>query len=109
VHRKKRSCFEDPDTGEEIYKFPMISGFFLDPMHLIDGGVLKDFLEKLVDRIGSHSPGNVSKAPVLNKVNLKIKLINKTRILELCAFRLIYIHIYIYIYKLKKRPTLHSR
>lgn len=65
----------------------MVSGFLLDPMHLIDGGVIKDFMERLVDRLGSHSPGGISKAAVLRKVNAKINVINKTKITELCKFR----------------------
>ena len=89
VHRKKPSCFQDAKTGETTFSFPMVSGFFLDPMHLIDGGVLKDFMERIVDRLSSHSPGSMSKAPVLHKINTKIRLINTTKILELCTFRYI--------------------
>lgn len=68
----------------------MVSGFLLDPMHLIDGGVIKDFINRLVDRLGSHSAGGMSKAAVLRQVNANINVINKTKILELCVFR--YIH-----------------
>ena len=39
--------FED-QFGDKLYDFPCISGFPLESMHLVDGGVLKVFLEKLV-------------------------------------------------------------
>lgn len=39
--------FQD-GRGIDIIPFPCISGFPLECMHLIDGGVLKKFLEKFV-------------------------------------------------------------
>lgn len=87
MHRKRYSCFQHPLTGAETFDFPMVSGFLLDPMHLIDGGVIKDLVNRIEDRLGSHSPGGVSKATVLKRVNAKINIINLTKITELCHFR----------------------
>jgi hypothetical protein len=69
----------------------MISGFFLDPMHLIDGGVLKDLMEKTFARLGSWASGEVTKGPIVQAIDRNISLFNKTRIIELCTFR--YMHI----------------
>lgn len=87
IHRKRFSCFDDPVTGKQTTPFPMVSGFFLDPMHLIDGGVLKAFMEKIVSRVGSWAPGACAKGPVLQSINRNISLFNKCKITELCAFR----------------------
>lgn len=87
VHRPRFSCFDDPVTGVQTTPFPMVSGFFLDPMHLIDGGVLKDFMENIVTRLGSWAPGAIAKGPVLQSISRNISLFNKSIITELCAFR----------------------
>ena len=42
--------FED-EEGEAILPFPCVSGFVLDSMHLLGGGVFKDFIKHLATAV----------------------------------------------------------
>lgn len=88
VHKPRPTCFDDPKTNKPMIEFPMISGFFLDPMHLIDGGVIKDLIGRIIEKLGS-SPKNASKskAPVVAGLNKCIEVFNTCKILELCKMR----------------------
>lgn len=46
-HRVSDSMFQDKE-GNEVLEFPCIRGFPLESMHLIDGGVIKEFMQELV-------------------------------------------------------------
>jgi hypothetical protein len=53
------------------FKFPMVTGFILDAMHLIDGGVIKDFLRNLVGLCTSGRAVNaLGILPMLNETVL---------------------------------------
>jgi hypothetical protein len=86
--RLRFGCFDDPITGRQTFIFRLIADFVLDPMHLIDGGVIKDFFKRILERIRDW---NYQKAELkLYVVELLQKWIdhfNKTKILELCKFR----------------------
>jgi hypothetical protein len=52
AHRLRLDCFEVKGPDGKIFRrfnYPMITGWLLEAMHLVDGGVLKDFLVRLVD------------------------------------------------------------
>lgn len=91
IHRKRASFLDPNNTGGSLLAyFKMIRGFLLDPMHLIDGGVLKDFLKLICDRLEEIVPGMGCKQKVRVNKRLKqwIRVFNKTKILEICKFRL---------------------
>ena len=95
IHRKRASFLDPNNTGTSLLAyFKMISGFLLDPMHMIDGGVLKDFLKLVCDRLGEIVPGMGCKQRVRVNKRLKqwIRVFNKTKILEICKFRLDELH-----------------
>lgn len=82
------SCFDDPTTGKQTFVFRMISGFILDPMHLLDGGVIKDFFKHVLERIREWAPRYATmKAQTLTKLQDWIEQFNKSKILETCTFR----------------------
>ena len=89
-HRRKPSIFDDLATGLQIFGFPMISGFILDMMHLLDGGVIKDFFRRIMGRIFKFKR---AKADLLSKASSQVQswidIFNKTNITELCKFRYI--------------------
>ena len=81
-HRQRPSMFEDAD-GDEILPFPCVSGFALESMHLIDGGVLKDIhstFEKLVKKVWEDptDPRNVTQISIRDTVVAdRIAFLNK--------------------------------
>lgn len=81
-HRQKPSMFED-DDWEEILPFPCVSGFALESMHLIDGGVLKDFHKTLEDLVMNvwedpHDPKNNNQISIRDTVVAdRIAFLNK--------------------------------
>lgn len=50
THRKHPSMFQN-SNWEVIMKFPMISGFLLDFMHLVDGGVIMDWIDHFLEAL----------------------------------------------------------
>ena len=91
AHRKPGHInFLDPDERGVIALkyFKFIRDFVLDPMHLIDGGVLKDFLLLICKRLEALTPEiHHLKSLISTKLKAWIKLFNKNKILEICKFR----------------------
>jgi len=58
------SMFEDKD-GEVLYDFPHVSGFPLESMHVIDGGVIQDIHEVIQNACEKVrlDPSNLTKKP----------------------------------------------
>jgi hypothetical protein len=95
-HRLQRNASFNDDTkypkldGPPLLGyFRMIRDFILDPMHLIDGGVLKDFIQLICARLESFLPGMTpgEKAKLRCNIRAWINVFNKTTILEICKFR----------------------
>jgi hypothetical protein len=58
----------------------MVTGFFLDPMHLIDGGVLKDFIRRIV---GACKGGRQLNAlQILPRLNARLDFWKKYNLIE---------------------------
>ena len=87
IHRPRDSCFDDPKTKAQFFEFPMVSGFFLDPMHLIDGGVLKDLFGRIIRKLGESNGNTKSKGPVVAGFQNCIAVFNTCKIVELCKMR----------------------
>lgn len=81
-------------AGEPIIRsFPMITGFILDVMHLLDGGVLQDwlnlFLASLKKKDGKDPHDNAMvhtterlRAIFTTEISLRAKFLNRFRMLE---------------------------
>jgi len=87
IHKVRDSFLDHPSVKQQGFTFPMVSGFFLDPMHLIDGGVLKDFFERIIRKLGQSTGKMNSKAPVVAGLQNCIDVYNTCKIVELCKFR----------------------
>lgn len=90
MHRINPSLFET-SAWNTILKFPMVSGFLLDFMHLVDGGVLADWLEEFLAALKKKDPvydANMTisdsnlRAMVGKDVPDRIDNLNKYRMLE---------------------------
>ena len=73
-HRMRPSMFEDSEW-RVLLQFPCITGFILDSMHMIDGGLLIDFIETMY-RFGFDSP------TIAEKLEQRIVWMNKFTFLE---------------------------
>ena len=78
--------FEDKN-GEVIYEFPHVSGFPLESMHVIDGGVFEDvhtFLEEKCRtvRVNPSDPNTATMSILDTDVQDRIAFLNKYKLIE---------------------------
>jgi hypothetical protein len=67
---------------EKIFPDRMVTAFVLDSMHTLDGGMCKDFLERMITPTTIRTgPGTITPA-ALNTVNFRVEQIQGTWIKE---------------------------
>lgn len=92
VHKPRRSCFQDPTMRKAlirenvVFEFNMVTGFLIEPMHLVDGGVIKDVLEHIFKKRILRSDGD-HKIEKQKRAERWIGVFNQSLILELVKFR----------------------